>query len=557
MDAEGFRSAHPRGATAVAAPRATTTSPPPLAARSPVATANSWAVLAEEDHEDDERPGDVDDDMGLDGDARPGADADADERPGGSGGERDDDGTGDGQSEDQLKQAWLSHCAAVRLLERDGRAVPGELLAAARDQRDSAEKRWRAAKRPHPLHKRLRWAEAEVRDAESKEATRRRELRIHTEQAAAKTRDIESRLATDVARTARKRAALAALHREAGISTCHKSEQAARVAAEGLGSDVVPALSAIIGQLGDHDDGLRQNLRLLATSVQRVQDVLRVAAEDDLVARQPVKFDISDETNGDDGDGAGTGSGDGDGGGGSSGDRDHETRPPAAATVPRWTKPAAGAPWVRTSLDAVEAARSVVRRIEGATSASSAAAAQAGGAAATNILLQSGAYTNDLAEAERRERRLAEQCVAEVALHQQQRQQLTPQQRQQEEEERQQREQRQRDELLAHQVAMEQAAAARAADEQRQREQLIANMSPEELARAADLHAQQAAVAAAAFGTQAASQIAGLVHQAHARQVASASHCDDEAAEVDRLMAMSPEELAQHDREQQMRGLPP
>ncbi len=75
-------------------------------------------------------------------------------------GEERGEAAGEGPTEEDLKQAWLSHCSAVRLLERDGKAVPVELLAAAKEQREAAERKWRAAKRPHPLHKRLRWAEA-------------------------------------------------------------------------------------------------------------------------------------------------------------------------------------------------------------------------------------------------------------------------------------------------------------------------------------------------------------------------------------------------------------
>ncbi len=568
-DAEGFKSVQGRTATPISYAAAAAAASPPV--RSSVATANSWAALAEEDEGEQHAGTDAGNELGAPagqsddttmGDYRA-DDADADAAPAAP--QAGDGDTGEVEvSEAQLKQAWLSHCAAVRLLERDGRAVPAELLAAAKEQREAAERKWRGAKRPHPLHKRLRWAEGELRDAQAKEEGRRQELADHNAQAAAKARDIEARLAVDEARTARKLAALQLLQREAAIPLSHQSEKAARMAVVGLGQDVAPALSAIIGRLGADDRGLRDDLQVVATSIQRVEEVLREAAEGDLVARQPAHFDISDAAGGNDGDDPGAGPGDGEA-------RDPReaaaARPPAATTVPRWTKPSAGAPWKRvaSSVDAVEEARRIVGRVDGSSSASSASAAAAAGGIVMGLhgvaldsaplTLLSGADTNDLAEAERRDRALAELQV--LRAHQRQQQQLPQQQCDLQEAERQRRHQAQQDELLRHQAELEKAAAARAADDARQREELVARMSPQELARAAELHAQQAAVGAAAFGTAAASHMAGLVHQAHARQVAAAEHSEEDEEEINRLMAMSPEELARHDQEQQLRGLPP
>ncbi len=105
-----------------------------------------------------------------------------------------------------------------------------------------------------------------------------------------------------------------------------------------------------------------------------------------------------------------------------------------------------------------------------------------------------------------------------------------------------------------HQRAIAQAAEAAAAERARQREELIASMSPEELARAAAAHAEMAAVGTMAFGTPAASQLAGLVHQTHVQGVAQAAadrgqRIDE--AEVDLLMSLSPQELAVWDQEAQ------
>jgi hypothetical protein len=105
--------------------------------------------------------------------------------------------------------------------------------------------------------------------------------------------------------------------------------------------------------------------------------------------------------------------------------------------------------------------------------------------------------------------------------------------------------------MQRHQAALEQAAVQRAAEEARQREDLISRMSPAELARAAEVHAQQQAVAAHAFGTLSASQVAGLVHQAHVEDVAQEAAREGAQADHDYLMSLSPEDLAQWERDRQ------
>ncbi len=223
-----------------------------------------------------------------------------------------DCGEGDGQGaedeeldEAELRARWQAHCNACKLLERDAQSVPQRLLEEARAQRDEAERRWRASKKPHPLHKRMRWAEAELRDAEAKESAHRRELQEHLEVAARRTKELEGRVAIDAARTARKRAALAALHHEAAPQSMPASEQAARMAATGISMDVAPQLSEAIQRLaiplGDDAEVLRQHLQVVATSLSRVQGVLSEATGQPPGDGGPVHYDIGDATANDDG----------------------------------------------------------------------------------------------------------------------------------------------------------------------------------------------------------------------------------------------------------------
>jgi chemotaxis protein histidine kinase CheA len=96
------------------------------------------------------------------------------------------------------------------------------------------------------------------------------------------------------------------------------------------------------------------------------------------------------------------------------------------------------------------------------------------------------------------------------------------------------------------QQAMAEAEAQEAARQERERQALVARTSPEELRRAQELHAQQAAIAAAGFGTaQAAAGAEMLQAAAPLAQVQGAGGFNDDA---EHIMGMSPEELAEAQR---------
>ncbi len=573
--------------------------PPCVALRAPTADApaakkarNSWAELSEDAMDEDDavpmqNAGNEDHDGGADGGC--GRAADAVEEVDGDDGDQQQhrqeqaqgvEGDAQELSEEDLRNAWQKCCCVCRLLERDPNAADmPSLLAEARARRDEAERKWRATKRPHPLHKRMRWAEAELREAESKERLHQQELDAHLEQAARKTRELQERQRVDAARTGRKRAALAELHREALPAPCTAADSAVRTAATGICTDVLPPLRAAIEQLasppGDDVAALRQHLEVIAESASRVEEVLRDAAAQAPGGGGTVFFDIGESQRAGGGgrasaaaeaSAAGTRGADGDG----SGAKDGAGEPrgaPAAAMVPRWSQRAANMPWTRSasSMAAAEAARRIIGEGGGVGAASMGEAAEPATrnavarkgddeASTGATVLPSAADTNDLAEAERRARRAAEHQVHLV--HQRQQQQPSAEMEQQQEQERLRRLQMQQEELQRHQAAAEEAAARRRAEDEQRKQELIASMSSDELARAAAVHAQQAAIGAVAFGTAAASQLAGLVHQEEVRRVAQdeGGGNGNEAAVVDRLMAMSPEELAEHEWGRQQDG---
>ncbi len=499
---------------------------------------NSWALLAEEDDEDDACDVDDGDDDGSGGGQQEPAPQDEAHDAGG-----DHQGDDEVPTESQLRAIWQSHCNAVRNLERDRASIPIEVIDSVKAQRDAAERRWRAAKAPHPLHKRLRWAENEVRAAEAKEASRRRELQAHLAETAARTQEIEEKLAIDAARTERKRAALGALLNESRVGETRAAERATHVALDGLGNDIGPSLAAIIEQLGegDREQGIKQNLQVLSTSLGRLEEVLRDGAKDEeAVRRAPQRFVIGG-TSGDEG---ANDIGDDDGGTGDGDDHGRRVRRREAKgkggsiAVPRWTQPSANAPWQRTptSTEAVEEARRLIQM------------GIAGGSGGDGRLA-SPSETNDLAVAEQRRESLAQEQMR-TALARQLLLRTDPQCAREEDELRRQRERSQNDELKRHQEAAAKAAADAEAELARQKSESWARMSPEEREAAIKVRDQQAAVGAHVFGTQAASQLAGLVHQTHVQERTQADAAAD-ATDVDFLMRMSPEEFARWDQDRQ------
>ncbi len=513
--------------------------------KDPVRTSNQWAVLAESD--DGELEGEDALEVDHEGDAH---------HDDGEGGGAVGDGRTanseavEGPTPAALRQEWEKLRAFCQRLERDDDDAPPEVLAAAREQRDQAERRWRAVKPQQPLHKRLRWAEAELRDAEGKEQMHRRELESHVESAARRTKELEERLAADMARTARKRDALLALQGREALARCPPTEAAARIAIRGISDDVAPIIAAAVANLGEGAADTRQELHQAARALSHLQEVLRAATEAAVEGRQQVgtlgtalgtaHYDISGDTAGDQGGGGA------DGGGGACG-----PTPPAGGPVQRWTRADPGGQWkkARTSEGAVEEARRLVREhcLSDGLSGARAGAEMAGlGNEGTG---DDAACTNDLGEAARRAEASAQRQFRESQAAQQQ--PKTPQMVQEEEEQRQRRAQQQQIELQKHQAAMEQAAAARAMEEARQREELVARMSPADLARAAEVHAQQQAVGAHAFGSQPASQVAGLVHQSHVHEVAREAAQHGDGTDEEFLMSLSPEEFAQWDRSRQ------
>ncbi len=537
--------------------------PAPPSAPAPAADAD------EDAHGDGEMAIDEDDDQRrILGAAASDQDSDDDGGDEGADGE-EEDGSAEAEvaSEEDLRRLWEDSREACRVLERNPRTPPS-MVAAARRERDQAEANWRASKRPHPLHKRMRWAQRAYDAAVLKQQTHQQELDEFEEESARKRRALLERAQVDKERTARKLQALEEILQQGGPRPPSDAERAAQIAATGIAQDLGPALAAVAEKLPDSSP-VWMELQAALSTLAKVEDVLRgtVRPQRHVVAdaQCPLQFDISDAPAG----GGEARSGDCTGkrvdqmemqscGGG--GTLQAPSVCPARAVVdagkpgtvqadgPKWKGPRVG--------DNRWGGQVWRKQRDGPTCAANGTGADPGdvvGEAGTRACVSSSSL-----HAKEQAQKLLEQKAILLAAQTKEREAaeaakvqaleaLRVQQVQQEQ-------QRQAaadaaaaaDALRVAQQAMAEAEAQEAARQEMERQALVARTSPEELRRAQELHAQQAAIAAAGFGTAQAVAGAGLLQAAvPSTQLQGVGNMDDDAA---RIMDMSPEELAEQQR---------
>jgi hypothetical protein len=180
----------------------------------------------------------------------------------------DDDWGVDDQGEEgrdpspaELKAAWLSECKAVKALEAQG--IPGDsaVLAAARAARDEVERRWRAARDPHPVAKRIGWAQQRLDKAQRALAKVRFELEEYEEEVQRKRRTFDERLEAAEQRYKWRRSQLDELHDEAageqstrasdGVCEMLAHEMAAMAELLEDGTAVKGKLNVLLSRLAD------------------------------------------------------------------------------------------------------------------------------------------------------------------------------------------------------------------------------------------------------------------------------------------------------------------
>ncbi len=472
--------------------------------------------------------------------------------------EADDDAGGmAGATEEELRKVWEDSRDACRMLERNPR-TPAAIVAAARRERDQAEADWRSSRRPHPLHKRMRWAQRAYDAAVLKQQAHQQELDEFEEETARKRRVLLERAQVDKDRTARKLQALEDVLQGGDPRPPSDALQAAQVAANGIAKDLGPALAAVADKLPDTSMAWIE-LQAAMSTLAAVEDVLRgtirpqqqPAAD----ASRPAQYDISDGPAGADAaqmyDDTGgcegrTTVGTGGGGGPTRAPSAHPTcaaaevgKPTAAAGgAPKWKGPRTGDNrwgghvWKKQRDDQT----CTVRGLSDSTADDGGTTGASSSTQLSSLHAKEQAAKLLAAQAKEREAAEAVKLQAEEALRLQQVQQE---------------QQRQAtadaaaaaEALRQAQRAMAEAEAQEAARQELERRALVARTDPEELRRAQELHAQQSAIAAAGFGTAQAVAEAGLLQAAAPRnQTHGDGGMDEDAA---RIMEMSPEELAE------------
>ncbi len=499
-------------------------------------------------HDDDDMDGDRDQlfsndvdsvDAGLD-------DARADELHDGEVDEDEMDGD-QPTSEGDLRQAWDDARETVRLLEGNPRSSPS-VLAAARRQRDGAEAAWRAAKPPHPLHKRLRWAQRAYDSAVAKQQLHQAELDQFEQETTKRRRQLLERGQVDKARTAKRLGALEDLLDQGQRQRRQPlaSMWAAQACATGIDTDVGPALAAVADKLEEGSPAWLE-LQAAMASLANVEEELRTAATADQQrgthSPPPAQFDISgdaaafhDDTT----------------------SPSHDESPPsvpnpsspnaAAAAPPPTVQPVPTPKWVGPQPGSNRWGGREWRRQEPMAPTGAEDSGQAAHGSSAHAKAQAAKMLADqranLEAAQMRER------VSAEAARLQAEELARTQQLQEEQRRRAEADARAAAETLRiAKQAVAEAEAAEAARLEQEKMLLVARTSPEDLRRAQEVHAQQTALIQ--------QQQQRHAQQQHQHQTGAAPSGPEAGAitgidaDAERLMAMSDEELQRWNEEAQ------
>ncbi len=532
------------------------------------------AAAADEANGDDGMEGlegavDVDDVSGDTDDFDWWAEEGAEEGSGGGG--AGETGGGVHRPAEELRREWDLASEAVRVLERAGRNYPQRLMEAARAERDEAERAWRAARRPHPLYKRLRWAEAALNAAVAKQRANREEAEAYAAEVERQRERMAKRAEDDDARVRKRRAHLDQLREEEkqeeggtkeGAAQAEGGLRAMQEAADGIAA-AAPRVAAVIEDL--QDSVAKETLQAALVALTNAHGGLRSAAESASggdAFRQPswartVPWASADgnerrakravrepsppvtATQGIPGaaktDSAGDGS--------ASGQQQQQQQPQQQQQQqqhPRWSRargdehgdagPAAKrAAWAdQTEGTLIDAPPSLV---DGPVTGGGAPVTPSLEAAerARHCVLRFDAETAARVAAEAGAAAAAAQAAADAAAAE-----LAAADRRKEEVIRQQ------------QAKVAEATERQRQEEARQREQLLASMSEDERRRAEALHQQQQLIAAPGFGSADAGALAGRVFGARVLEVVDLARANGITADPQHLQTLTPEKLEEY-----------
>ncbi len=310
-------------------------------------------------------------------------------------GGRADEVEGDGEEEDgqpagadgdpsALKQRLDAEEATVQLLMREGKPEGHPTMRAATAARDSALRAWKAARQPHPVGRRIGWAQRRLDRALKVQDRIRGELADFDQGVREQRAKITERLDQARERIQRHRSALEELQEEAGAEICAPKrgggELCARLAG-GMRDTVAPNVAALAAALPADSEASRQ-MAILVGHLEGMQRELEAQVVVEEAGGGHQTYNIADDGYGDGLSDAGSGTewsesheiGDGGGGGGTGGDGGA-----GSAEAPTW-RPRGHGRWNKVAEDDM-----VVddRGDAGGGGQGSAAAAGSGGVAGT------------------------------------------------------------------------------------------------------------------------------------------------------------------------------
>ncbi len=226
----------------------------------------------------------------VEGEAR-GGHAHAGGRPFGEGGNGDDgadeEEEDEGQAEDPatLRKRLEQEEATVKMLARGGMHPQHPAMAAAVATRDHAAEAWRAARKPHPVGKRMGWAQQKYDRAFAALERARGELADFDERINAQREKIVEKMARAREKVGRLREELEELQEEAGaeVGSTRRGrggEVLCARLADGMRGTVAPNVAALAAQLDEGSEAHRQ-VCLLMGHLQGLQNELEAHASGD------------------------------------------------------------------------------------------------------------------------------------------------------------------------------------------------------------------------------------------------------------------------------------
>ncbi len=224
----------------------------------------------------------------------------AGEPPGGGGdaGEEDDEVDDGPEDVAVLKARWEKEAATVRVLEKEGILAAHPTMQAAVAARDAAERAYRLQRSPHPIGRRMGWAQARLDKAFRKLERTRAELAEFDKEVQERRQRFVDRLDADRQRVDKHRDEVEALQLEAGADIYGAdrepagSKQVCQRAAGGL-RQAAPRAVALAESLPEGSQA-REEANLLLAHLSKLQQELDAAAGQNV----PESFTIGDDGSG-------------------------------------------------------------------------------------------------------------------------------------------------------------------------------------------------------------------------------------------------------------------